>query len=240
MNTISRIPVKPVLAGLLSIFAVCQAIPSVAQMNGPKQGIASRTRPSAVNNQKAAVPAAVTAAAESSEEIYDAALANDWSRAQGQLSAFDSAVLEISKTASTDAAAKLKDAVSVLGAEVAGKQRQSVMRDANEATRLVARLTRSYRQAIPVDIVMLDYYGREMQLWAAAQDMPKLRTTQSAIRSTWDQVRPQVVARGRAGQAEARRFDGQIREVRSAKAPADYERIAPPFLEAVDSLENVF
>lgn len=241
MNAISRFPNKLVLAGLLSTFAILHAAPSLAQNNNnAKSGAGMQARSSAASHQTVAVPAALIAAAESGEGIYDAVLANDWPQAQTQLTALKRAASEISQTAGSDTTAKLKKIVSALDAEVPAKQRQSAMRDANEATRLVAQLTRSYHPAVPIDVVMLDYYGREMQVWATARDMPKLATTKAAIARTWNQVRPQVVARGQPGEAEARTFDDQVKQVESAKAPADYEKFATPFLEAVDRLEKVF
>lgn len=54
-------------------------------------------------------------------------------------------------------------------------------------------------------MTVLDYHGRELEIWAEAADAAKLRETASAIQDTWKRLRPRVVSRG--GNAEAAAFD---------------------------------
>ena len=71
---------------------------------------------------------------------------------------------------------------------------------------------------------MLDYYGREFEIWSASGNAAQLKTTAKEFRQTWNTLRPAVQARNSS----------------EAKAPAEYGRLATPVLNAVDNLEKVF
>ena len=181
------------------------------------------------------VPAALVLSAESGEGVYDAARANDWPEAGKQLQALRSTLPAIGPGPD---AGRLQTAIAALTADVAARQRHPVLRDANEVTRLVAQLTAPYNPPVPTAIVMLDYYGRELQLWAESGNRRELAATKAAILRTWHEIRSDVVAHGGSRQADA--FDGQVGQVEQAVRPADYRKIAASFLDQVDELEKVY
>lgn len=256
MKAIPQIRAAAILAGLLLPTAICHAIqnasPSANDVGDHASGTALLAESAIANNttamaagspadqQKSAVPSSLTNAAEAGEGVYDAAHANNWAQAEDRFSALKSALSEIPKARHSDALANLERTIAGLDAELAARQQQAVMRDANEVTRLVAQLTLPYHPAVPVDVVMLDYYGRALEVWSAAKDMDKLTATKTAIRQTWDQLRPNVAAHGHTGLTEARSFDRYIDLVWQAKSVADYANVAAPFLEEVDKVEQVF
>ena len=65
---------------------------------------------------------------------------------------------------------------------------------------------------------MLDYYGRELEIWSATENIAKLKTTASEMRRTWDAVRPSILSRG--GTAP-QKFDALVARVEAAKSPSD-------------------
>ena len=83
----------------------------------------------------------------------------------------------------------------------------------------------------------LDYYGRELEVWALANDVNKLQATAREMRQTWDALRPAVEAKSAT---EAKKFDALVAQVETAKTPAAYIRVATPVLDEVDNLEKLF
>ena len=115
-----------------------------------------------------------------------------------------------------------------------------VTRDANEVTRIVAELTKAYSPTVPADVALLDYYGREIEIWSSANQLTKLQDTQRGIQEVWARLKPQVIARSNRGKIEANTFDGYVQRINQAKTVDDFKKIASPYLDEVDKLENVF
>jgi hypothetical protein len=111
------------------------------------------------------------------------------------------------------------------------------MREANQVTLDVANMTAAYKLSVPVEVTKLDYYGRELEVWAQVQDANKLQATVGEMRQTWDSLRPDIEARS---QTEAKRFEALVARVESARTAADYTRVATPVLNEVDNLEKLF
>jgi multidrug efflux pump subunit AcrA (membrane-fusion protein) len=99
-------------------------------------------------------------------------------------------------------------------------------------------LTEAYNPKMPADVVRLDYYGRELEIWAARNDLGRITTTRDALRRTWHAVKPNVISHG--GAAAAARTDSLVARLDSAKTAKDYAQVATPFLDVVDELEKPF
>jgi uncharacterized protein YcbX len=127
--------------------------------------------------------------------------------------------------------------VAILDRALTAKDRPATMREANQVTMNVADITSAYKLSVPVEVTKLDYYGRELEVWAQAQDANKLQATAREMRRTWDSLRPAIETHSAA---EAKKFDALVARVESAKTPADYERVATPVLNEVDNLEKLF
>ena len=111
------------------------------------------------------------------------------------------------------------------------------MREANQVTVDVADMTAAYKLSVPVEVTRLDYYGRELEVWAQAKDANKLQATAREMRRTWDSLRPSIETHSAT---EAKKFDALVARVESAKTPTDYMRVATPVLDEVDNLEKLF
>jgi hypothetical protein len=111
------------------------------------------------------------------------------------------------------------------------------MRQANQVTLDVSNMTTAYKLSVPVEVTRLDYYGRELEVWAQGQDTNRLKETALEMGRIWDLLRPSVEARSAT---EAKRFDGLIEKVESAETPDDYEGLAPLVLDEVDDLKTLF
>jgi hypothetical protein len=186
-----------------------------------------------------APPLAVVNVGEYGEQIYDAAVAAQWAKATSLMDSLDAAAKALPDESRNAAdRTRLTPVLDTLRSAVAAKQRGPATEAANRVTYLAARISAPYNPAVPVDVVLLDYYGRELEVGAARKDMARLKATAADIRRTWDAVKPQVVSHGAA--AAAARTDTLVSQIEAAKSPAEYAKLAKPFLDVVDELEKPF
>lgn len=187
-----------------------------------------------------AVPTSLANAGEYGENIYDYVKANDWAKAGTKLASLKDAAKQI-RTAVTNASAgedKLDANIAALDKAVAAKDRQAAMREANQVTLDVADMTAPFKLPVPIEVTRLDYQGRELDVWAAAKDAGKLKSTADEMQQTWNALRPQIESHN--GAAEAKKFGDLVARVEAAKTPDEYARLAKPVLDEVDNLEKVF
>jgi hypothetical protein len=187
----------------------------------------------------ASVPKSMADAAEYGENVYDYAKAKDWKRADATMRPLMEAARKMHAEVAgrNTAQGRVDNTIATLGRAVTAKDQQTAMREANEVTRAVAEMTGAYRPTVPVAVARLDYYGRELEIWAQAQDVSRLQATAVAMRREWDALRPRLNTRGGA---QARKFESLVAQVEAAKAPAEYARLAKSVLDEVDNLEKVF
>lgn len=191
------------------------------------------------SNANNPVPPALVDAGEYGENIYDLAKANDWPAASEKLDALKKTTHQLrGRVKNSGQWAKLGGAIKRLEEAVAMKDRQATMREANQVTFIVAGMTTPFQRANPVEITLLDYYGRELELGAAANDEAELKQTAIDMQQAWNAVLPSIIAHG--GKREARNFGELVARVEAAKSPADYGRLATPVLDEVDNLEKLY
>ncbi len=133
---------------------------------------------------------------------------------------------------------QLDKSIATLSQAVKTKNRQAAMRDANQVTLNAAKITEEFEGKVPVEITLLDYYGRELEIWAAQGNTAKLKATANDIQRTWKKVRPAVEAH--KGSAQVQKFNSLVDRVVAAKVPTDYGRLSTSILNDVDNLEKVF
>lgn len=186
------------------------------------------------------VPSAMADIGTHGEDLYDAVQAGSWTKASAITDSLGASVTALSGNA-TIAASELKqlrDELDTLRSVVSAKQRATALKAANHITYLEARMTARYHPATPAEVSLLDYYGRELDIWSAERNSAKLAQTSADLQQTWNLLRPAVEAHG--GAAQATHTTTLVERIASAKSPAEYARLAKPFLDEVDLLENVF
>lgn len=199
----------------------------------PKEPERSTTPAATPTVPASAVPAEHPAPGELAENLYDAARAGDWSTAGAKLDSLRGAV------SPSPADSGVQSRLATLAQAIPARDEIRTMEASNALTRDFARASASGSR-VPVEVVMLDYYGRELQIGASEGNagLPRLQRTSDSIRSAWEAVRPRVERRG--GATESRRFSALIQQVRAAGTPAEYGALAIPVLDEVDRLEAVF
>jgi hypothetical protein len=193
----------------------------------------------AVNTATESVPMSLADTGEYGENVYDYTKANDWNATSLKLEALRESAKDVRTDVKnqSDATDSLDDHVAALGLAVAVKDRQTAMREANRVTLDVANMTTRYKLSVPVEVIRLDYYGRELEIWADAKDPNRLQATAREMRREWNALRSSVDAHSAA---EAKKFEALVTQVESARTPSDYARVATLVLNEVDNLEKLF
>jgi hypothetical protein len=185
------------------------------------------------------VPTSLSNAGEYGENVYDYAKANDWKNADLKLAAVKGELKKVRSDVGNQTAAvdRLDANVAALDRAVAAKDRQATMRAANQVTLDVANMTTAYKLSVPVEVTKLDYYGRELEVWAEAKDANKLQAAAREMRKTWGSLLPTIEAHSKT---EATKFEALVAQVESARKPDGYMRVATAVLNEVDNLEKLF
>jgi hypothetical protein len=173
------------------------------------------------------------------EDLYDDAKAGNWTKAKTLLDSLHNA----SKSLPGDdriqsQRSQLDSAIAELDKAVASHNRGAGQEASNRVTFVSAQMTTPFHGATPTEVLLLDYYGRELEIWSGRKNTAKLKETATALTSTWNALRPTVERQG--GGVAARQTDALVARINSAKTPAQYARTATPFLDEVDELEKVF
>jgi hypothetical protein len=192
----------------------------------------------------AKVPESIVDVGEYGENIYDAAKAGKWADAEEKLAALKKAAdlvpSEVAKMIDDQKKIQSQITADILALQksVLAKDKQATLEKANEVTFLAANLSAPFNPTIPVNVVHLDYLGRELEVWAAVGDLAKLQQTAKEIEAKWSKVRPAIEAKGAA--EVAKKFSEVVARVMASKSAKEYEEAAKPLLDEVDNLEEVF
>lgn len=183
------------------------------------------------------VPTSLTNVGKYGETLYDMAKVGDWTKASTNLTLLQQAARSLPSNIDRKEVTQLNSTITKLNRSIASKNQPIALRKANQVTLIAANMTKEFKPKVPVEVTLLDYYGREFEIWSASKNAAQLKTTAKEFHQTWNTLRPAVQARN---SSEAKTFDTIVAQVQAAKAPAEYGRFATPVLNAVDNLEKVF
>lgn len=205
----------------------------------PSPGSTSGVTPTAAS-EGADVPSSLSDAGEFAENVYDQAAANDWKAATISVKALGEAARKVRLDVKhrNDVKDALDGHTLALDGAVAAHNRWVAMRDANQVTLAVAELTGGYRSnKVPVELMRLDYYGRELEIWGEVQDTTRLHATVAQMVREWDSLRPAIDARSAT---QARRVGDLLAQSEGAATSSDYAQLSKSVLAEVDQLETLF
>lgn len=186
------------------------------------------------------VPQALKDVGEYGERVYDMAKVADWTKAQADLVTLQQSARQLNQQVPSNGSGirQLTGSIDRLSRAVAAKDQQATQRGANQVTLLAAQMTQQYQTKVPVEVTLLDYYGRQLEIDAASGNMAPLQATAQQVDQTWSAVRPVIV--GHRGTTQAQQFDALVAKANQAKTVGDYGQLATPILNHVDQLEAVF
>ena len=174
------------------------------------------------------------------EEIYGLAKANRWKGADRALSALkksEDALGPLQNEETNSLQTRLRKSVADLGESVAARKRVDVMRLANKITLIEAAMAEPLKPRVPTNVGLLDYYGRELEIWSEAKDMDRLSYTVLRMHLTWQTLIPKLEP---SDVKVIKRFADILRRLDAAKAPEEYARLAAQVQDEVDLLEKSF
>ena len=189
---------------------------------------------------KQGVPAQIESVGAAGEDIYDAVKAGDWIKArklQGELNK-TLAKLPSGKKEVAEKEPELRKSANALEKAIKLNNKVSAMESANNITLIAAEMSKPYQTKVPVEVSLLDYYGRELELNAESKDKEKLSSIKEKIHWTWEKLRPDVESHG--GRLEAEKFGHLLKRLRVAASGSDYSRLSASILDEVDNLEKIF
>jgi len=185
-----------------------------------------------------APPAALVSIGESAEGLFDAAHASQWQTAADQLQALNEAAARLPRLPKADLVAQLRSRIDAVKQSTAAHRRVETMDFANGITRIVADLSAEFQTEVPIAVVMLDYWGRQLELGIATGRQSTLARATADLRQQWDRIQPTIEQRGHVD--ESRRFTNIVVQLEAARTPADFVAPTRAELDAVDRLEAIF
>jgi hypothetical protein len=184
-------------------------------------------------------PSALLVVGETAKELFDAARLSNWPDADVALQDMKTSAADLPNTWSRpDLASQLQRRLAEVEDTVSARQRVQTMDFANGITRLVADLSAEYQTPLPYALVLLDYYGRELELGIAAGDQARLKRATADLRQTWNRFQRIILQRGAV--EDARRFTDSVAQLEGAQTPGDFVESIRAELAAVDRLNKIF
>jgi hypothetical protein len=226
--------VRHLIGGLVLIVAICSDREPI-HASGVQASLAAPQ--STVSADKP--PQALLDVAENAKDLFDAARLSNWTDAAVALRAMNESAADLPDTFSKpDLAARLQSRLRDVGDAVATRQRVQTMDFANGITLLAANLSEEYQTPLPYALMLLDFYGRELELGIAGADQARLTRASADLKQTWNRFERTVLDRGAVD--EARRFTDIVAQLDGAHAPADFVEPARAELDAVERLKKIF
>jgi hypothetical protein len=184
-------------------------------------------------------PAALVSVGESAEILFDAARTSQWQTTTEQLRALSDAAAQLPPDLPKPVlVTQMRSRIDEVRQGAAAHRRVETMDSANAITRLVADLSAEFQTDVPVGVVMLDYYGRQLELGIATGRQSTLTQATADLRQQWDRIEPTIQQRNHVD--EARRFTDIVVQLEGAQQPADFAAPTRAELDAVDRLETIF
>jgi hypothetical protein len=171
--------------------------------------------------------------------LFEAARAKDWQGAAMSLQALRDAARRLPlNLPKADLVAQMQSRIEDLRLTVDARQQGQTMDDANALSRLAAELSSMYQTTIPYDVLLLAYYGRQLELGIVTGDQTALARASADLRQAWNRIEPTIEQRGHVD--EARRFTDVVVQLEGARTPSAFAAPTRAELDAVDGLEKLF
>jgi hypothetical protein len=171
--------------------------------------------------------------------LFDAARDDRWDDATYQLQAIHTQLHDLpSSLAPADVWKLLRRRTRELGRYVGKRNKVRTMESANATARLAADLSRTFDTTVPIQVPLLAYLGRQLEVAVAGHDQARLRRAKSDLVQTWNTLRPQLDQRGKVD--DVRRLTDIVVSLEGAQQPAEIERLARAELENVERIRSDF
>ena len=175
------------------------------------------------------------------EDIYDLAKMNRWNKTRKKLDdlkKFEQSLKFNQSEESTFFSVRLRTTIAELEQAISAKNRRDTMHSANKITLLETAMVGPLKPRVPTNVMLLDYCGRELEIWSEEKNIDKLSNIVIRMHLIWQGLMPQLIEQG--GTRELKRFSEVMKRLEVAKTPDEYGHLARQVLDEVDNLEKVF
>lgn len=175
------------------------------------------------------------------EDIFNLALNGNHERAEKRMDGLKkkAAALErIQDEANLILLPRLRRTISDLEKALAAKSHLDTMRYANRITLIAATVAVPYKPRIPTEVSLLEYNGRELEIWSEAKRVDKLSGIAIRMHLAWQTLMPRLIENN--GGKELKYFSDLMRRLEQARTAEEYDRMSKQILAGTTVLEAVF
>jgi hypothetical protein len=177
----------------------------------------------------------------SAEEIFSLALAGKMDRIGKKLetlkknaAAFD----YIQDETSSILLPRLGRTIIELEGAIAAKNRLDTMRYSNRVTLIAATVAVPFKPSLPTEVSLLDYNGRELEIWSEIRKTDKLSGIVIRMHLAWQTLMPKLIEQSCI--KELRRFSDIMGHLELARAPEEYGRLSKQLLVETAAMKLLF
>ena len=177
----------------------------------------------------------------SAEEIFTLAQAGKMERAARKLELLKknaSAFEYIQDEASGILLPRLGRTIADLEKAVAAKDRLDTMRYSNRITLIATTVAVPFKPCVPTEVALLEYNGRELEIWSEVKKMDKLSGIVIRMHLAWQTLMPRLIEQN--GIKELRRFSELMGRLEQARIPEEYGRLSRQVLFETDAIKSIF
>jgi hypothetical protein len=237
-STARDLPVWLLLAGLTLAGAILRA-PLAQAANAPF----TKEQPKPTQGALRAnfIVTELDSLSESAEDIFTLALAGKMDRLGKRLDILKknaAAFAYVQDEASSILLPRLGRTIADLERALTSKSRLDTMRFSNRITLIAATVAVPFRPSVPTEVALLDYNGRELEIWSEVKNTDKLSSIVIRMHLAWQTLMPKLIEQNRI--KELRRFSDLMGHLELARAPEDYGRLSRQVLAETDVLKAIF
>ena len=230
----------------LALFAILMA----SELCYPILPAQAANAPSPIRQQSATSEAAIQANFIGTEldsltgwadDIFNLAQAGNLERAEKRvekLKKLAAALDHVQDEANLILLPRLKLTISNLEKALSARNHQDIMLNSNRITLIAATLAVPYQPRIPTEVSLLEYNGRELEIWSEAKRMDKLSSIVMRMHLAWQTLMPKLIESN--GSKELKRFSLLMRQLELARTPEEYDRLSKQALVITASLKAIF
>ena len=177
----------------------------------------------------------------SAEEIFSLALLGKIERVGRKLDALkkNAAAFDyIQDEASSILLPRLGRTIAELEKSIAARNRLDIMRYSNRITLIAATVAVPFKPSVPTEVSLLDYSGRELEIWSEVKKTDKLSSIVIRMHLAWQTLMPKLIEQNCL--KELRRFSDIMGHLESARLPEDYGRLSRQVLVETDVMKSIF
>ncbi len=172
--------------------------------------------------------------------IFYAAKDSQWGQAARDLQSLKACTqqLQTEVKGNDDKKKKLEQDAGDIERALSTQNREQAMLSANDITLVATNIAGEYQVSMPMDVPRLDYYARQLQIYAEANDTGKLKATADQMKSTWQQVF--VNLQSHVGPDDTKKMQIIIDRLQAAKQPSEYQAAASDVVGVVSDIERLY